>query len=84
MFVLDVKSHIKRNHRLRQAKMGMLMSKWAWNRKRCPRQFKAFFSRFTLPKETALFAPLLQTHRVSCSSANYGEASATKLFIFIA
>ncbi|WP_244596870.1 hypothetical protein [Paraeggerthella hongkongensis] len=84
MFVLDVKSHIKRNHRLRQAKMGMLMSKWAWNRRICPRQFKAFFSRFTLPKETALFSNQLQTRRVSCSSANYGEASATKLFIFIA
>lgn len=84
MFVLDVKSHIKRNNRLRQAKMGMLMSKWAWNRKSCPRQFKSFFSRFTLPKTTALFSDQLNTHRVSCSSANYGEASATKLFIFIA
>ena len=44
MFELNVKSYIKRNPRLRQAKMGMLMSKWAWNRKVCPRQFKRFFS----------------------------------------
>ena len=42
MFELNVKSYIKRNPRLRQAKMGMLMSKWAWNRKVCPRQFKRF------------------------------------------
>ena len=33
MFELNVKSYIKRNPRLRQAKMGMLMSKWAWNRR---------------------------------------------------
>ena len=55
MFELNVKSYIKRNPRLRQAKMGMLMSKWAWNRKVCPRQFKRFFSSFTLPKTSALF-----------------------------
>ena len=54
MFELNVKSYIKRNPRLRQAKMGMLMSKWAWNRKVCPRQFKRFFSSFTLPKTSAL------------------------------
>ena len=68
MFELNVKSYIKRNPRLRQAKMGMLMSKWAWNRKVCPRQFKRFF---------------LNTRRVAYSSANYGDASATKLFIFL-
>ena len=77
MFELNVKSYIKRNPRLRQAKMGMLMSKWAWNRKVCPRQFKRFFSSFTLPKTSALFASFLNT------SANYGDASATKLFIFL-
>ena len=60
MFELNVKSYIKRNPRLRQAKMGMLMSKWAWNRKVCPRQFKRFFSSFTLPKTSALFASFLK------------------------
>ena len=83
MFELNVKSYIKRNPRLRQAKMGMLMSKWAWNRKVCPRQFKRFFSSFTLPKTSALFASFLNTRRVAYSSANYGDASATKLFIFL-
>ena len=78
MFELNVKSYIKRNPRLRQAKMGMLMSKWAWNRKVCPRQ-----SSFTLPKTSALFASFLNTRRVAYSSANYGDASATKLFIFL-
>ena len=77
MFELNVKSYIKRNPRLRQAKMGMLMSKWAWNRKVCPRQFKRFFSSFTLPKTSALFASFLNTRRVAYSSANYGDASAT-------
>ena len=72
MFELNVKSYIKRNPRLRQAKMGMLMSKWAWNRKVCPRQFKRFFSSFTLPKTSALFASFLNTRRVAYSSANYG------------
>ena len=75
MFELNVKSYIKRNPRLRQAKMGMLMSKWAWNRK--------VFSSFTLPKTSALFASFLNTRRVAYSSANYGDASATKLFIFL-
>lgn len=65
MFELNVKSYIKRNPRLRQAKMGMLMSKWAWNRKVCPRQFKRFFSSFTLPKTSALFASFLNT-RLRC------------------
>ena len=83
MFELNVKYYIKRNPRLRQAKMGMLMSKWAWNRKVCPRQFKRFFSSFTLPKTSALFASFLNTRRVAYSSANYGDASATKLFIFL-
>ena len=73
MFELNVKSYIKRNPRLRQAKMGMLMSKWAWNRKVCPRQFKRFFSSFTLPKTSALFASFLNTRRVAYSSANYGD-----------
>ena len=77
MFELNVKSYIKRNPRLRQAKMGMLMSKV------CPRQFKRFFSSFTLPKTSALFASFLNTRRVAYSSANYGDASATKLFIFL-
>ena len=52
-------------------------------RKVCPRQFKRFFSSFTLPKTSALFASFLNTRRVAYSSANYGDASATKLFIFL-
>ena len=51
--------------------------------KRNPRQFKRFFSSFTLPKTSALFASFLNTRRVAYSSANYGDASATKLFIFL-
>lgn len=83
MFHLDVKSYIKYNQNLRHAKMGMLMSKWAWNRKMCPRQFKRFFSNFTLPKASALFSVFLNSHRVAYSSAKYGDVSATKLFIFL-
>lgn len=83
MYHLDVKSYIKHNQNLRHAKMGMLMSKWAWNRKVCPRQFKKFFGNFTLPKISTIFVTFLNSHRVAYSSANYGEASATKLFIFL-
>ena len=46
-------------------------------------RFKRFFSSFTLPKTSALFASFLNTRRVAYSSANYGDASATKLFIFL-
>lgn len=76
--------HMKYNSRLRKAKMGMLMSKWAWNPRSCPRQFKSFFSRLTRPKVTAIFKEFLQTHRRAQSSALYGEVSATNLFIFLA